>query len=75
MTTAPSPVPGYLTTTEAAAHANRAKDHISMLCRTHKLKCVRVGRDWLVEQASLDAYLAGDPRPGPKPKYNNETDK
>ena len=68
MTTAPSPVPGYITTTEAAARAGRTKDHISMLCRKKILRAVRVGRDWLVEQASLDAYIDTDPRPGAKPK-------
>ena len=36
MTTAPSPVPGYITTTEAAARAGRTKDHISLPCRTSR---------------------------------------
>ena len=68
MTGAPSPVPGYLTTMQAAALAQCTSQHITLLIRTEKIHAVRVGNMWLVEQASLDAYLATDPRPGAKPK-------
>lgn len=69
MTTAPSPIPGYLTTGEAAALCGRTPEHLSLLCRKKKIKAVRIGRDWLIEQASLEAYIATDPRPGAKSKH------
>jgi len=68
MTGAPSPIPGYLSTADAAAYAKKSQEHIAKLCRDNTISAVRVGNMWLVEQASLDAYLASEPRPGVKPK-------
>ncbi|MCH8229582.1 MAG: helix-turn-helix domain-containing protein, partial [Chloroflexi bacterium] len=42
--------------------------HIRRLLATGTIKGVKVGRDWLVIQASLENYMANRPRPGRKPK-------
>ena len=54
-----------LTTTHAASLAGYTRDHIGLLLRRKIVLGNKVGRDWLVDAASLLDYVKKNPRPGP----------
>lgn len=47
----------YLTTEVAAQRLSYTPQHVCRLIRSGKLAGWKVGRDWLVTQASVDAHL------------------
>lgn len=58
-----------LTTTEAAERLGITPRRVTMLIAAGRLAAVRVGRDWLIEPAALDAVRhrpAGRPRKRPR---------
>ena len=61
----------FLSTDEAAAMLHVRRGWITQLLKSGRLKGQKVGRDWVVSQASLEAYQpskAGRPRSGNKVK-------
>ena len=59
-------IEGYLTSKQASAKSGISQAHIRLLMETRKLVGLKVGRDWLVETASLEWYMANRPNRGPK---------
>jgi len=60
-----SDLPGYLTVNEAAARRGVRRQAILALIDRGRLKAYRVGRQWLIAKADLDAFThlpAGRPR-------------
>lgn len=55
--------PVTLTTSEAAAYAGRARSGILELAKSGRVEAVQVDGRWLIDGASLDAYLASPRRP------------
>ena len=51
-----SPSSLYISTKEASDRSGYNPDYLSRLCRTGVLKGKQVGRAWLIEQESLDAF-------------------
>ncbi len=64
-------IEGYLTSKQASAKSGISQAHIRLLMETRKLVGLKVGRDWLVETASLEYYMANRPKPGPKRTLRN----
>ena len=56
----------YLSTPQAAAHADLSKVHIARLLRDKKLEGFQLGREWFVYTDSLEKYLATPRKTGPK---------
>ena len=61
-------IEGYLTTNQASEKSGISQAHIRLLMETRKLDGLKVGRDWLVETASLENYMGNRPKRGPKRK-------
>ena len=59
---------GFLTTRQASRRSGISDAHLRRLLASGVLRGVRVGRDWLIEESSLEHYLAHRPRPGRKPR-------
>ena len=65
---------GERDTTELISLAQAAKisglshGHLRLLAKQGKFWAIKIGRDWLTTEESLQAYLATDRRTGPKPK-------
>jgi excisionase family DNA binding protein len=55
-----------LNTREASEIAHLSPAHLSLLLRERKLEGVKLGRDWLVYEDSLHAFLAHPRKTGPK---------
>lgn len=55
-----------LTTPQAQKLSGLSITYLAALARAGKLNAVRIGRDWLIDKESLEAYLAKDRKPGPK---------
>ncbi len=58
--------PGYAITKEAARHSGLSVSQIRRLLGSGKIRGAKIGRDWLVELASLDLYLVSRPERGRK---------
>jgi hypothetical protein len=43
-----------------------SRQHMALLLRTSKVWGIKIGRNWLTTEAAIQAYLATEPRPGPK---------
>ncbi|GHO82011.1 helix-turn-helix domain-containing protein [Dictyobacter formicarum] len=56
----------YLTTPQAAEHADFTLSYITYLLRNNKVEGFRLAREWFVYTDSLDAFLAQKRKPGPK---------
>jgi hypothetical protein len=56
----------YLSTMQAGQMAGVSTDQIQWLLRQGRLQGSKVGRNWLVFQPWLSAYIANRPRPGLK---------
>lgn len=72
-----SPIPGYLTTAQAAERSGLDQETIAHYLRPQtrrgityppKIKGQKIGSIWLVEEQSLVEYLESDPRRGVKRK-------
>lgn len=60
-----------LTTTEAHTFSGLSQVYIQWLLRHGHLEGLKIGRDWLVYQDSLDQFLAQPRKPGPKPRHKS----
>lgn len=58
---------GWVDSRQAAEATGYTPEHLSRLARTGKVRAVRVGRDWLIDQEDVLRWRA-EARPGPKPK-------
>lgn len=58
---------GYVTTAQAARIIRCNASRVRQLLLEGKLQGEKVGRDWLVLEASAKAYRDADRKPGPKP--------
>lgn len=56
----------WLTTAEVAVVIRETRANVSRRCKRGEIEATRVGRNWRISQAALDAFLA--PEPGPEPK-------
>jgi excisionase family DNA binding protein len=69
-------IPGWLTISEAMDYADLSNSLLAKRLREKRITGVQVGKTWLIEKASLDAYIASERKPGvqrgtkrkPKPK-------
>jgi excisionase family DNA binding protein len=59
---------GAISTTEAANRYHVSQRYIAFLARRKAIIAKKLGRDWLIDEASLSAYLATPQKRGPKPK-------
>jgi hypothetical protein len=57
-----------LSTAEAGATFGLSQAYIEWLLRHQRVEGFKTGRDWLVYQDSLAAFVAQPRKPGPKPK-------
>lgn len=53
---------------EAAKSSGLSQGHIRLLAKQGKIWATKIGRNWVTTQDAVQAYLATNPRPGPKPK-------
>jgi excisionase family DNA binding protein len=60
-----------LSTTEAAHRFQVSQRYITFLARKGAIAAKKLGRDWLIDEASLNTYLSTPHKPGPKPKAKN----
>lgn len=51
------------TTAEAADFLRISKTTMLKLLKENKIKAIKVGRDWRITRAALDAFLSGDMDP------------
>jgi excisionase family DNA binding protein len=56
----------FISTKEAAKLADLSKEHIGWLLRHGKIEGRKIGRDWVVSRASVEAYARQWHKPGPK---------
>ncbi|MFI5931277.1 helix-turn-helix domain-containing protein [Actinoplanes sp. NPDC051494] len=56
----PPPCTLELSTTEVARLLGASSGYVRRLCRTGRVSARRVGRAWLIDQASLDAWRHGN---------------
>jgi excisionase family DNA binding protein len=57
---------GYLTVRQAASQYGLSRNQVTYLLRQGILKGRKVERDWLIEEKSLESYIANRPKPGRK---------
>jgi excisionase family DNA binding protein len=55
--------PGWVMTDEAAEVADYSVGYVQQLAKKRKIEAKKLGRVWLINKASLEAYKAGV-RPG-----------
>jgi excisionase family DNA binding protein len=55
---------GLISTSEAAKRYGYTQDHLGHLLRKGTLIGCIMGRDWFINEASLEKYVESDPRPG-----------
>lgn len=53
---------------EAAELSGLSQGHLRLLAKQKKIWAIKIGRDWLTTEEVIQAYLATDRRPGPKPQ-------
>lgn len=63
------PIEGWINTKEAAALTGYTRVYLRELIKRHRVEAVKVGRDWLINQASLLAYKEQMDQLGPQ-KHN-----
>lgn len=56
-----------ISTTEAAIRFHVTRNYIARLARQGAIKADKFGRDWLIDEVSLQSYLATPQKRGPKP--------
>jgi excisionase family DNA binding protein len=71
----PPDLSDYITAKEASELAGLHYAHITLLATRGKIKAFKFGHAWLIDKASLKAYLASDRRPGPKPEPSAKSKK
>ena len=60
------PLPEWISVKEAAEYTGYSQGHIRYLLGKGEVEGRKFGRDWFTTKKALDAYLATNPRPGPK---------
>lgn len=58
----------FISLAEASKIVGLSSDHLRRLAIEGKLWAVKIGRNWVTTETSLQAYMATNPRPGRKPK-------
>jgi len=61
-------MPNHFTTTEAAARLGLTPRRVRALCAAGHLPAAKVGRDWIIAQADLDAFRPRKAGRPPKPQ-------
>lgn len=49
----------YLTTREAAAVIRKSRHYVAAQCKAGQIKAKKLGTDWRIERAALDAFMGG----------------
>ena len=64
----------FLTTTQAAQRYGFTATYLAKLCKDGMLVARKVGRDWLIDPHSMQAYADNwqDRKPGPKGKKHDK---
>lgn len=57
-----------ISTVAAAAKYHLTPSYIARLARGQVIRARKFGRDWIIDEASLQEYLAQPRKPGPKPR-------
>jgi excisionase family DNA binding protein len=60
---------------EAAEICGLAQDYLRFLVRTGRMWGIKIGRNWVTNEAAVSEYMATDRRKGPKPQTPPEEDK
>ncbi|MCA9873357.1 MAG: helix-turn-helix domain-containing protein [Anaerolineales bacterium] len=53
---------------EAAKISGLSQGHLRLLANQDKIWATKIGRNWVTTEETIHAYLATNPRPGPKPR-------
>ncbi|TRT87302.1 MAG: DNA-binding protein [Microcystis aeruginosa Ma_AC_P_19900807_S299] len=56
-----------ITVSEASEVSGYTRQHVRLLIRQGLIIARRAGGIWLIEASSLNNYIDGNPKPGPKP--------
>lgn len=51
---------------EAAKIGGLSQGHLRLLAKQEKIWATKIGRNWVTTNEAVQAYLATNPRPGPK---------
>lgn len=54
----------HLSTTQAAERLGVTRQHVGLLIRRGEIKAQQVGRNWIIDERSLEAFERRE-RPGP----------
>ena len=57
-----------ISTVAAAERYRLTPSYVARLARTHVIRARKFGRDWIVDEEALRAYLAQPRKTGPKPQ-------
>ena len=49
----------WLTTNEAAVEIRKSADYVARQCKAGQIKAKKLGNDWRIERAALDAFMSG----------------
>ena len=61
----------WLNTVEAAAHIKMTPDYIARQCKSGALKAKKLGTEWRISTAALDAFMgAADPAPATRKRLS-----
>jgi excisionase family DNA binding protein len=63
----------FLTTTQAAALVGVKVRAIQAAISSGRLPAVKMGRDWMMSRADVEAFAASERKPGPKKKAKGGT--
>lgn len=68
--------PKLLTTAQAAAEFDLSRAYVARLCEQQKVTAEKLGRDWLIDRKSMEAYAASwqQRKPGPRRKEKQPDD-
>jgi len=55
-----------ISTSDAATRYRVTANYITQLARKGAIRALKFGRDWIIDESSLRAYLATPQKPGPK---------
>jgi len=53
---------------EAAELSGLSQGHLRLLAKQGQIWATKIGRNWVTTREAVQAYLATNPRPGPKPR-------
>jgi excisionase family DNA binding protein len=66
-----NPLDAVIGSAEAAELLGTTVDYISRLCRTKKLRAKQIGREWVIDIASVKALQDRPPGPG-RPRLRDQ---